>query len=94
MVARHVELNAFVLPDDHSIFKLFPGKTYSLSSQVLATKHAFLDIRGLDALVGDPTKWSDTELREIIANDRVTRARMVKRNASRNRVRLLKIARG
>lgn len=68
-----IELDAYVLPSGHRVFKLFPGQTYRLNKAIVSARAAFLDIRGLDVLDGDPTKWSDTQLRRLIAADRIER---------------------
>ena len=74
MASRTVELNAYVLPADHSVFKLFPGKSYRLSKEVESKEAAFLDIRGLDSLGNDPAAWTDDDILRVIAEDRVRRA--------------------
>ncbi|WP_430443956.1 hypothetical protein [Sphingorhabdus contaminans] len=68
-----VALNAYVLPDDHKIFKCSPGKTYRFYQEVKRTSTVFLDIRGLNDLHSDPREWSDKEVLEIIADDRWNR---------------------
>lgn len=68
-----VELDAYVLPDDHAIFKVSPGKTYRFYQEVRRTSVVFLDIRGLDDLAGDPVNWSDVDVLKTIANDRWAR---------------------
>lgn len=65
-----VELDAFVLPDDHSIFKCSPGKTYRFYQQVRKASAIFLDIRGLDTLGDDLREVSDKEILRVIAGDR------------------------
>lgn len=68
-----VELDAYVLPDDHAILKVSPGKTYRFYEEVRRTKAVFLDIRGLDGLIGDPVDWADKDVLKIIADDRWAR---------------------
>lgn len=65
-----VALEAYVLPDDHRIFKVSPGKTYRFYQEVKRANAIFLDVRGLDSLDGHPVTWSDRELLEVIADDR------------------------
>ncbi|HQS94954.1 MAG TPA: hypothetical protein PK823_00445 [Novosphingobium sp.] len=65
-----VELDAYVLPDDHAIFKISPGKTYRFYQEVRRTNVVFLDIRGLDNLAGDPVNWADDDVLKTIADDR------------------------
>lgn len=65
-----VSLDAYVLPDDHRIFKVSPGKTYRFYKEVRRADAIFLDIRGLDELDGHPITWSDQEIVKAIAADR------------------------
>lgn len=68
-----VALDAYVLPDDHKIFKCSPGKTYRFYQEVKRTNAVFLDIRGLDTLNADPLEWNDKEVLDVIADDRWNR---------------------
>ena len=68
-----VELDAYVLPDDHAIFKVSPGKTYRFYQEVRRANAIFLDVRGLDMLPGNPKDWPDNKLLEIISDDRWAR---------------------
>ena len=68
-----VALDAYVLPDDHKIFKCSPGKTYRFYQEVKRTSTVFLDVRGLDVLNSDPREWNDNEVLDIIADDRWNR---------------------
>jgi len=68
-----VQLDAYVIPDEHLVFKFSPGKTYRFYNTVKDAKTAFLDIRGLDALDDDPKHWDDKALLKLIAEDRWTR---------------------
>lgn len=65
-----VALDAFVLPDDHLVFKCSPGKTYRFYTAVRDANTVFPDVRGLGALEGDPSSWSDQQLLDLIASDR------------------------
>jgi hypothetical protein len=65
-----VELDAYVIPDDHLVFKLTPGKTYRFYRAVHAASAVFMDIRGLEQLPEDPSNWDDKEVLKIIAADR------------------------
>lgn len=65
-----VELDAYVIPDDHLIFKVSPGKTYRFYQAVRAARSVFLDIRGLESLGKDPATWSDKDVLTAIADDR------------------------
>jgi hypothetical protein len=87
-VSQHIELDAYVLPDDHSVFKLFPGKTYGFNKAIVDKKMAFLDIRGLDRLSDDPRSWTDAEMRQVITQDRITRGAVVKRGVAQDTKRL------
>ncbi|HMG48783.1 MAG TPA: hypothetical protein VK614_15150 [Allosphingosinicella sp.] len=68
-----VKLGTVILPDDHSVYKLFPGKGYKFYEIQHATKLAFLDIRDLETLGDDPLKWTDKQLLSVISHDRVQR---------------------
>ncbi len=65
-----VELDAFLIEDDHRIFKCSPGKTYRFYKQVREAKSVFMDIRGLDKLLGEVKEWDDEKALKIIADDR------------------------
>ena len=65
-----VALDAYVLPDDHLVFKCSPGKTYRFYVAVRDANTVFPDVRGLDALEGDPSTWTDKQLLDLIAYDR------------------------
>lgn len=69
-----VELDAYVLPDDHRIYKFFPGKGYKFFDQIVQSSVAFIDIRGLDKLKGKPNAWNLDEVLTAIATDRVDRS--------------------
>ncbi|HET8613106.1 MAG TPA: hypothetical protein VFL92_10105, partial [Sphingomonas sp.] len=73
-VSVEVELDAFVLPDDHKVFKFFPGKDYKFYDLVRTTGVAIIDVRDLDELGDDPTEWDDEDVLNHIAEDRVERA--------------------
>lgn len=68
-----VELGTVILPDDHSVFKLFPGKGYKFYETILRTKIAFLDLRGLGELGPNASNWDDKKLLRLISEDRVRR---------------------
>lgn len=67
-----VELSTYLLPDDHKVFKFFPGKSYKFQDLVLQTSVALIDVRNL-AKLGDPATWQDDKLLDHIAADRVER---------------------
>lgn len=69
-----VELEAFVLPDDLRIYKFFPGKRYKFYDQMRRRGVAFIDVRDLDELGDDPSKWKSGAVLKHIAADRVERA--------------------
>lgn len=71
--AIKVELDAYVLPDDHSIYKVSPGKTYRFYEHVRNANAIFLDVRGLGDLIGEPHEWNDDEVVRAIADDRWAR---------------------
>ncbi len=65
-----VELDAYVIPKDHLVFKCSPGKTYRFYLAVRDASVVFPDIRGLETLAGAPDQWTDQELLKIISDDR------------------------
>ena len=73
MSAIEIQLDAYVLPEGHRVFKLFPGETYRLNKEIVNTRTAFLDIQGLDSLPGEPANWTDAEIKSVITNDRLMR---------------------
>lgn len=70
MTRNVIELDAYVIPDDHLVLKCSPGKTYRFYLAVRDAKVVFPDIRGLDKLLGSPSQWSDDEILKVIADDR------------------------
>ncbi len=92
MADYEVELDAYVLPDGHKVYKLFPGETYRLNKEIVGSKAAFLDVRGLDTLNDDPASWTDDELRAVMKDDRIRREfaarRAVKRPAAQDNKRI------
>lgn len=69
-----VELDAYVLPDDHTVYKFFPGEGYKFYDAIRDASIAFMDVRGLDELEDDPEDWDDEEVLDLISRDRVDRA--------------------
>ena len=67
------EIDGVVVPSDHSVYKLFPGKTYRLAKAMHDSRHAFLDIAGLTDLEGAPSEWSDDAVLRVITMERVLR---------------------
>jgi hypothetical protein len=65
-----VQLDAYVIPDDHLVFKVSPGKTYRFYRAVRDANAIFLDIRGLETLRGAPRQWEDNDVLNVIAEDR------------------------
>lgn len=80
-----IQLDAFVLPDDHSVFKVFPGKGYRFYDVIKDTSTVFLDIRGLDVLSDSPATWNDKEVLAIIAADRANRRPAAKPGSHKKR---------
>src|SRR5688572_13746998 len=73
MAKINVALDAYVLPEDHQVYKLFPGKTYRYFGAVRDSNIAFLDVRGLEELDDDPRKWKDADVLKVISDDRWAR---------------------
>lgn len=72
-MATDVELGTYILPDDHKVWKFFPGKSYKFHDLVWRTSIALIDVRGLSELGRNPAKWTDEALLTHIAADRVQR---------------------
>lgn len=72
-VPIEVELDAYILPSDHGVWKVFPGRTYRFLEAVRASHHVFMDVRGLRELPGTPFEWDQRAVISAIANDRWTR---------------------
>jgi hypothetical protein len=70
MAELTIELSASLVSDAHQVWKVSPGKTYRFYRAVHDSKMAFLDIRGLDQLAGEPADWQDDAILKIIADDR------------------------
>ncbi len=73
MAKIEVELNAYVIPDDHHVFKCSPGKTYRFYELVRDASVVFPDVRGLSSLMGAPSTWDDASMLEVINDDRWAR---------------------
>lgn len=72
-MAIEIELDAYVLPSNHTVWKSTAGKTHRFYRAVKNANTVFPDVRGLDALEGDPADWTDGQLLEAIAKDRTAR---------------------
>lgn len=68
-----VDLDAYALPDDHTVWKCSPGKTYRFYRAVQEAHSVFPDVRGLEQLEGRPSDWSDQQILDIISADRRNR---------------------
>lgn len=69
-----VKIGAYVLPDDHRVYKFFPGKSYKFYDVARDAKLAIIDVRDLNELGDDPAKWDSDALQKHISTDRVERA--------------------
>ena len=72
-MAIEVKLDAVVLPHDHKIYKLFPGRDYEFYEFMKRTSVVFVDVRNLKTLGDDPSKWDREKVLNHIATDRVNR---------------------
>lgn len=68
-----VSLDAYVIPEDHRVYKCFPGKAYRFYELVRDESAVFLDILGLDQLGADATTWTRSTLIDTIRTDRQKR---------------------
>jgi hypothetical protein len=73
MAELEVEIDAWVLPHDHTVFKISPGKTYRFMKAVADASIVFPDVRGLDNFDGDPASWDEKKLLNAIVADRTSR---------------------
>lgn len=69
-----VKLNAVILPHDHKVYKLFPGKDYKHYTKIKDSGVVFLDVQDLEKISTDKSKWKADALVTHIATDRVARA--------------------
>lgn len=65
-----VELDAYVISPSHRVWKASAGKTHRFYKAVRDANTVFPDVRGLDALDGEPTSWTDAQLLAVISGDR------------------------
>lgn len=63
-----VDLDAYIISDEHRVYKCSPGKTYRFYREVRRSSSVFLDIRGLPAATKDG--WDDKKVLKAIADDR------------------------
>lgn len=68
-----VDLGVTVIPEDHKIWKVFPGEGYKFLNLMLESHLAFLDIRDLDKLGDDISEWDYDDLVETVSIDRWSR---------------------
>lgn len=68
-----VALGTYILPNDHKVWKYFPGKDYKFHDVVTETAVALIDVRDLNDLGNFPAEWDEEELLEHIAADRIER---------------------
>lgn len=59
---EEIALDAYALPDDHKVYKVFPGEGYKFYDVVERDNVIFLDVRGLEDLPPNPATWSDDAL--------------------------------
>ncbi|WP_199555490.1 hypothetical protein [Sandaracinobacteroides hominis] len=70
MPTIEIDINAYVVPSDHRVFKCSPGKTYRFFETIQDSRAIFLDIRGLDVLGTRPDQWNWQSALEIVSADR------------------------
>jgi len=73
-LSTDVKLGTYILPNDHSVWKFFPGKRYKFHDLVAQTSVALIDVRNLDDIDDTPAKWTDEALLKHISEDRVERS--------------------
>lgn len=72
-MAIKVNLDAVILPHEHKIFKLFPGRDYEFYEFMKRQGVVFIDVRDLKLLGDNPREWDQDKLLNHIAADRVNR---------------------
>lgn len=65
-----VELDAYVLPQGHRVWKASAGKSHRFYRAVRDANTIFPDIRGLNELEGTSATWTDEQVLKRIADDR------------------------
>jgi len=73
MAVIEVDLEAYALPDDHTVWKVSAGKTHRFYRAVRDAQTIFPDVRDLDHLNGNPRTWTDQQILHAIAEDRWSR---------------------
>lgn len=73
MSELEVMLDAYIVPDDHHVYKCFPGRAYRFYNLIRDERAIFLDILGLDKLDADATKWTKREIVDAVRLDRTQR---------------------
>lgn len=68
-----VDLDAYIVPDDHRVFKCFPGKGYRFYDAIREASAIFLDVRGLEQLGDDATLWAKKDIVDVVRADRQAR---------------------
>lgn len=81
-----VDLATTIVPKGHKIWKLFPGRDYKFSRQIVESGIGFLDVRGLDQIEGNPKNWDRDALLELISTDRWERQNANKSEKSERRI--------
>ncbi len=65
-----LDLDAYFLPADHKVFKVFPGQGYRYYDLVSSENAVFLDIDGLEHLGLNASTWSEREVLDAVRADR------------------------
>jgi hypothetical protein len=73
VAALEVKLDAYIVPDDHKVYKCFPGKAYRFYELIRDENAIFLDILGLDTLDSDSARWTRQQITDTIRSDRQQR---------------------
>lgn len=81
-----VNLATTIVPDDHKIWKLFPGEGYKFDHAIDAHKIAFLDVRGLDRMSKSSLSWKRDRLEDVVSLDRWRRQVSATGNETERRV--------
>lgn len=68
-----IHLDAYVLPEDHSVYKFFPGKSYKFRDQIIGAEVVFLDVRGIHEITASQKPWTHEAIKQAAFQDRATR---------------------
>ena len=81
-----IDLATTIVPNDHKIWKLFPGEGYKFVNLIDQSRVAFLDVRGLGKLKGKPSDWKRDKLVNLVSKDRWKRQNAQRSDKTERRI--------